>query len=132
MSGPASKLFPPDFFPESNSFDSKHSPAKHSIGGETANAGMEHLTINQNEVAESVNSNPIKLNEVFSSQLSASTKNKMTALRDLCEKKLLNVTLSPQRIDLEVNRNHSYDHRQLNPTGLPKQGSLHPFIKEER
>ena len=41
MSGPASKLFPPGFFPD-NSLDSKHSPLKMSMESNNNNT-----TINQ-------------------------------------------------------------------------------------
>ena len=67
MSGPAQKLFPPDFFQESHSFDSKQSQNKNS--GDITVA--ENMPLSQEEKEGSVESNHLKLSELFSSQLSA-------------------------------------------------------------
>lgn len=52
MSGPASKLFPPGFFPaeNNNSIDSKHSPMKISIdeSGNTYERHHQSFNMNQN------------------------------------------------------------------------------------
>ena len=61
MSGPASKLFPPGFFADNNSVDSKQSPMKN-LSVDTATVDHQHLM----HINMSIKSNLQKPNEIFS------------------------------------------------------------------